>query len=104
MKSSTSSLPDRLNTRLARLLALGTLTSCALIMIGMLSSALGLSRDWAARIWSRPELIFLIALPTTRVATMAVWFLRNGDRQFALVAACVLAIIVASTLLGIRAD
>lgn len=104
MKSSTSSLPDRLNTRLARLLALGTLTSCALIMIGMLSSALGLSPRLGGSHLVSAGIIFLIALPTTRVATMAVWFLRNGDRQFALIAACVLAIIVASTLLGIRAD
>ena len=104
MKGSTSSSPDRLNTRLARLLAVGTLTSCAIIMIGMLSPALGLSPRLGAPYLVSTGIIFLIALPTTRVATMAVWFLRNGDREFALIAACVLAIIVASTLLGIRAD
>ena len=45
--------------------------------------------------------MLLIALPPVRVATMAVWFLFNGDRDLALIAALVLAIIVASTLLGI---
>lgn len=104
MKVSTSSSPDRLNTRLARLLVLGTLTSCALIMIGIMSPALGLSPQLGGPNLVSTGIIFLIALPTTRVATMAVWFLRNGDRDFALIAACVLAIIVASTLLGIRAD
>ena len=45
-------------------------------------------------------IVFLIALPTVRVATMAVWFLFNDDREFALIAALVLAVIIASTLLG----
>jgi hypothetical protein len=46
-------------------------------------------------------IVLLIALPPVRVATMAVWFLFNDDGDFALVAALVLAIIVASTLLGV---
>jgi len=35
-----------------------------------------------------------------RVAAMGVWFLFRRDLQFALIAALVLAVIVASTLLG----
>ena len=54
----------------------------------------------SVRILSRPELSLLIALPTVRVATMALWFLFNDDRDFALIALAVLAIILASTLLG----
>jgi uncharacterized membrane protein len=45
-------------------------------------------------------IVLLIALPTMRVATMGVWFLFHRDLDFALVAALVLAIIIASTLLG----
>jgi hypothetical protein len=46
-------------------------------------------------------IVLLIALPPVWVATMAVWFLFKDDRDFALVAALVLAIIVGSTLLGV---
>jgi hypothetical protein len=46
-------------------------------------------------------IVLLVALPPMRVATMAVWFLINDDRDFALIAALVLAIIAASTLLGV---
>src|ERR1700733_15752086 len=46
-------------------------------------------------------IVLLVALPPMRVATMAVWFLINDDRDFVLIAAFVLAIIAASTLLGV---
>ena len=45
----------------------------------------------------------IVVLPTGRAATMAVWFLIIADRDFALVAALVPAIIVAWTLLGVSA-
>ena len=96
----TSGAPDRLNNRLARLLGLGTWTSCGLIMIGMALPALGASPRPGSADFVSIGIVLLIALPTVRVATMAVWFLFNDNRDFALIAALVLAIIVASTLLG----
>ena len=96
----TSGAPDRLNNRLARLLVLGTWMSCGLIMIGMASPALGASPRFASADFVSTGIVLLIALPTMRVATMAVWFLFNDDRDFALIAFAVFAIIVASTLLG----
>jgi uncharacterized membrane protein len=45
-------------------------------------------------------IILLIALPTLRVTTIGVWFLFHRDLEFALIAALILAIIIASTLLG----
>ena len=103
MMSLTSDAPDRLNTRLARLLVLGTWTSCGLIMIGMAAPALGASPRFVSADFVSVEIVLLIALPALRVATMAVWFLFNDDRDFALIALAVLAIIVASTLLGAAA-
>jgi sorbitol-specific phosphotransferase system component IIBC len=100
MNVLTSGAPDRLNNRLARLLVLGTWTSCGFIMIGMALPALGASPRFVSADFVSIGIVLLIALPTVRVATMAVWFLFNDDRDFALIAALVLAIIVASTLLG----
>jgi uncharacterized membrane protein len=100
MTISTSGAPDRLNNRLARLLALGTWMSCGVIMIGMTLPALGASQQLGGAYFVSTGIVLLIALPTVRVATMAVWFLRNDDRDLALVSALVLVIIVASTLLG----
>jgi uncharacterized membrane protein len=99
MFSSASS--DRLNNRLARLLVLGTRISCGLILIGMVLPALGASLRPGSAYFVSTGIVGLIALPPVRVATMAVWFLFNDDRDFALIAALVLAIIVASTLLGV---
>jgi uncharacterized membrane protein len=48
-------------------------------------------------------IVLLIALPTMRVATMCMWFLFRRHLDFALIAALVFAIIITSTLLGIRA-
>ena len=101
MTASTSGSPDRLNNRLARLLVFGTWTSCGLIMIGMALPALRASPRFVSADFVSTGIVLLIALPTVRVATMAVWFLFNDDRDFALIAALVLAIIVASTLLGV---
>ena len=55
MMLSTSASSDRLNDRLARLLVLGTLTSCGLILIGIVLPALGAASDRAGIILSRPE-------------------------------------------------
>jgi uncharacterized membrane protein len=99
MFSSASS--DRLNNRLARLLVLGTWTSCGLILIGMVLPALGASLRPGSAYFVSTGIVLLIALPPVRVATMAVWFLFNDARDFALIAALVLVIIVASTLLGV---
>jgi uncharacterized membrane protein len=46
-------------------------------------------------------IVVLIALPIMRVVTMTVCFLLLRERDFALIAALVLAIIIASTLLGV---
>ncbi|HEY1782393.1 MAG TPA: DUF1634 domain-containing protein [Roseiarcus sp.] len=72
-------------------------------MIGMLAATLGLSLRWGGPSLVSTGIMLLIGLPAVRVATMAVWFALNGDRDFALIAAGVLAIIVGSTLLGIGA-
>ena len=100
MNVLTSGAPDRLNNRLARLLVLGTWTSCGLIMIGMALPVLGASPQFVSADFVSTGIVLLIALPTVRVATMALWFLFNDDRDFALIALAVLAIILASTLLG----
>jgi uncharacterized membrane protein len=64
------------------------------------ASAVGASPRFVNADFVLTGIVLLIALPTIRVATMAVWFLLNDDRDFALIAVAVLAIIVASTLLG----
>jgi Protein of unknown function (DUF1634) len=94
------SSPDRLNSRLAWLLALGTWASCTLIACGMLLQALGVSAPPTAEHLVSAGIVLLIALPTIRVATMSVWFLFHRDLDFTLIAAVVLAIIIASTLSG----
>ena len=101
MMLSTSASPDRLNNRLALLLLLGTWASCGLILIGIVLSALGARLRLDSPYFVSTGIVLLIALPPMRVATMAVWFLFNDDRDFALIAALVLAIIVASTVLGV---
>ena len=74
---------------------------CGLILIGIALPALGPSLRPGSAYFVSSGIVLLIALPPVRVATMAVWFLFNEDRDFALIAALVLAIIVASTLLGV---
>ena len=68
--------------------------------IGMALPALGASPQFVSADFVSTGIVLMIALPTVPAATMAVWFLFNDDRDFALIAAVVLAIIVASTLLG----
>ena len=69
-------------------------------MIGMALPVLGASPRFVSADFVSTGIVLLIALPTVRVATMALWFLFNDDRDFALIALAVLAIILASTLLG----
>jgi cytochrome bd-type quinol oxidase subunit 2 len=100
MTMSTTSTADGLNSRLARLLGIGSWASCGLIAAGMALRMSGVSARSVADHLVSAGIVLLIALPTLRVAVMAVWFLFRRDRDFALIAALVLVIIIASTLLG----
>ena len=93
-------VPDRLNHRLAQLMAFGTWVSSGFIAAGMVLPVLGAgARSYAEHLVST-GIALLIVLPPVRVATMGTWFLFHRDPDFALIAALVLAIIIASTLLG----
>jgi hypothetical protein len=100
MTISTSGARDCLNSLLAWLLGLGSWASCGLIATGMVLRVLGVSARSGADHLVSTGIVLLIALPTMRVATIGVWFLFHRDLDFALIAALVLAIIIASTLLG----
>jgi Protein of unknown function (DUF1634) len=97
---SAPDAPDRLNNRLAWLLGFGTWASCGLIAAGMVLPLLSASARSHAEHLVSTGLVLLIVLPTARVATMGMWFLFHRDPDFALIAALVLFIIIASTLLG----
>jgi uncharacterized membrane protein len=92
MTKTAPDIADRLNRHLAWLLGVGTLASCGLIATGMILPALGGLVS--------AGVVLLIALPALRVAWMGVSFLLSRDRDLALIAALVLAIIIFSTLLG----
>jgi hypothetical protein len=96
----TPDAPDRLNNRLAQLLGFGTWASCGLIAAGMVLPVLSVSARAVAQHLVSIGIVLLIVLPTVRVATMGAWFLFHRDPDFALIAALVLVIIIASTLLG----
>ena len=100
MTISAPGLADRMNNRLAWLLGAGTWVSCGLITAGMILSTLVASPRLEGAHFVSAGIVLLIALPALRVAMMGVWFLLGRDFAFALVAAFVLAIIIASTLLG----
>lgn len=100
MTSSAPDAPDRLNNRLARLLGFGTWTSCGLIAAGMVLPMLSASARTYAQHLVSTGIVLLIVLPTMRVVTMGAWFLFHRAFDFALIAALVLVIIIASTLLG----
>jgi uncharacterized membrane protein len=102
MTISVPGIADRLNSRLAWLLGAGTWASFGLIATGMALSASGVSPRPGAHLVSA-GIVLLIALPALRVVVMGVWFLLNREVDFALVAALVLMIIIASTVLGIAA-
>jgi hypothetical protein len=96
----TPDVPDRLNSRLAQLLGLGTWASCGFIAAGMVLPVLRASARSDAEHLVSTGIVLLIVLPTARVATMATWFLLHRHPDFALIAVLVLVIIIASTLLG----
>jgi hypothetical protein len=100
MTIPTPDAPDRLNNRLAQLLGFGTWASCGLIAAGMVLPVLSASARSNARHLVSTGIVLLIVLPTMRVATMGTWFLFHRERVFAVIAALVLVIIIASTLLG----
>jgi hypothetical protein len=103
MKISTPGIPDRLNHHLARLLGVGSWASCGLIAAGMVLQVSGARTRLGAEHLIFIGIVLLIALPTMRVAAMVVWYLFRRDLEFAVIAALVLAVIVASTLLGVGA-
>ena len=96
----TPDAADLLNNRLARLLGFGTWVSCGLIAAGMVLPVLSASARSSAQHLVAIGIALLIVLPTARVATMGTWFLFHRDPVFAVIAALVLVIIIASTLLG----
>lgn len=102
MTMSTSGSPNWLNARLAWLLGKGTWASCGIIAIGMIVTAFGFSAQVGASIVSA-GIVLMIALPTLCVAMMAAYFLSRRELDFAFIAALVVIIIVASTLLGVGA-
>jgi hypothetical protein len=103
MTASSSGTADRLNNRLAWLLGYGSWVACGLIAVGMALPIVHVSARLNADQWVSAGIVVLIALPVIRVATMGLCFLFRRERDFALIAALVLAIIVASTLLGVCA-
>ena len=91
---------DGLSNRLAQLLALGTWVSCGLIAMGMVLKLLSASARGQASHFVSIGIVLLIALPAVRVATSVIWLLFHRELDFALIAALVLVIMLASTLLG----
>lgn len=100
MTMSVPDATDRLNNRLAWLLRFGTWASCGFIAAGAVMSVLSASARSHAERLVLTGIVLLIVLPTVRVATMGMWFLFHRDLEFAFIAALVLVIIIASTLIG----
>jgi uncharacterized membrane protein len=96
-------VPDRLNSRLAQLLGLWTWASSGFIAAGMLLPVPRAGAQSSAENLVSTGIVLLIVLPVVRVAVMGMWFLSHRDLDFALIAALVLVIIIASTLLGAAA-
>jgi uncharacterized membrane protein len=96
----TREVPDRLNHRLAQLMAFGTWVSSGFIAAGMVLPILGAGARSHAEHLVSTGIVLLIVLPPVRVATMGTWFLFHRNPDFALIAVLVLVIIIASTLLG----
>ena len=100
MRIPTPDVPDRLNNRLMQLMGLGTWISCGFIAAGMVLPILGSGVRSGAGHLVLIGIVLLIVLPALRVAAMGTWFVFHGDLDFALIALLVLAVIIASTLLG----
>jgi hypothetical protein len=103
MTAPMPDISDRLNSRLAWLLGHGSWLSSGLIAIGMAQRMFDPGAPSTADRLVSAGILVLIALPVMRVATMSLCFLLRRERDFALIATLVLAIIIASTLLGIGA-
>jgi hypothetical protein len=89
-----------LDHRLALVLRFGTWTACALIAAGLLLPRLSFDIGVVHVNLVIAGVALLIVLPVARVALMALWFAIHRERQFALIAITVLAIIVLSAVLG----
>jgi uncharacterized membrane protein len=96
----TPDAPDRLNNCLMQLMSFGTWVSSGFIAAGMVLPVLSAGARSEAKHLVSIGIFLLIVLPAVRVAMMGTWFLFHGDPDFALIAALVLAVIIASTLLG----
>jgi uncharacterized membrane protein len=103
MTTATSRATDGLNRRLAWLLGYGSWASCSLMAMGMVLRMLGISARSGADHLVSAGIVIMIALPIMRVVVMGVCFLFRRERDFALIAAIVLAIVIASTLFGVGA-
>jgi uncharacterized membrane protein len=97
----TSSALDPLNSRLARFLGFGSWVSFGLIAAGMLLEVLEISAHGAGPKLVSAGIVLLMALPILCVAKMGMCFLLRRELDFALVAALILAITIASTLFGL---
>jgi uncharacterized membrane protein YfcA len=73
------------------------------VRFAIVLEALGASPPLESAHFVSAGIVLLIALPALHVAMMGVWFLFSRDLDFAFVAAFVLAIIVASALIGAAA-
>jgi hypothetical protein len=96
----TPDVPDGLNNRLMQLMSFGTWVSSGFIAAGMVLPVSSAGARSEAEQLVSIGIVLLIVLPAVRVATMGTWFLFHGDPDFALIAVLVLAVIIASTLLG----
>jgi hypothetical protein len=102
MTNRASEIPDGLNRPLRQLLGIGSWVSCGLMGAGIMLHVFGPSTYWDADHLISAGIVLLIGLPALRVATMGVWFYLHRDWSFTLVAVLVIAIIIVSTLLGVR--
>jgi hypothetical protein len=96
----TPDVPDGLNNRLMQLMSFGTWVSSGFIAAGMVLPVSSAGARSEAEQLVSIGIVLLIVLPAVRVATMGTWFLFHGDPDLALIAVLVLAVIIASTLLG----
>ena len=100
MTIPTADVADRLNSCLMQLMGFGTWVSSGFIAAGMVLPILSAGARSEAEHLVSVGIVLLIVLPAVRVAMMGTWFLFHRDPGFALIAVLVLAVIIASTLLG----
>jgi uncharacterized membrane protein len=100
----SSGTADRLNSRLAKLMRIGTWVACGFIAVGLTLPLLALRLASVGLDIVSIGIVVLIALPVLGVAVTGLWFLLRRDLDFAVVAALVLAIIAISAVLGASAS